>query len=546
MFSLLINLFMLTALPAGNVDSLVAQFEKAKGSARAEIATQIFKLLDEEEVTDSLMTVPAGINLDTLAMQVYYWAGEEKIANNDFSAASPLFDKAAALASKGKNLEIISDSYAELAYSLTREGKFDSAVQACEKAVDADTRLGDKDRLAISLNTMAYIYHMSRQGEEAEKYIRRSLELAKELNDTTKIALRYGTLSDILMAEGRFDDALESASEAFRLDSLSGNTAKMAIRRVQMAAPLFNMEQYDRAEKLLLQAEPVLAATGNMASLGICENQLGDIACRRENWKEAERHFGIAIQIYSHTGERLSESRARYGMYQALRHSDPAAAALHLERYAYLNDTIYSENVSRMTAEFDARYQNADLESRNEMLRNRIFWYSIVGLLVLIVLVLVFFLYYYRTREKLEAQEKRYHVLSERFSNLQNEVESQRPVGEKPETWLDNVDNILLELLQQGRADAKTLADKLCISSRNLSRKFYSATGLSTIDYILRFRMERACHLLSEGKMNISEVARECGIDDLAYFSRFFRKMTGMTPTEYQKVNSSSAKNSGL
>ena len=147
MFSLLINFFMLTALPAGNVDSLVAQFEKAKGSARAEIATQIFKLLDEEEVTDSLMTVSPGTHPDTVAMQVYYWAGEEKIANNDFSAASPLFDKAASLASKGKNLEIISDSYAELAYSLTREGKFDSAVQACEKAVDADTRLGDKDRL---------------------------------------------------------------------------------------------------------------------------------------------------------------------------------------------------------------------------------------------------------------------------------------------------------------------------------------------------------------------------------------------------------------
>ena len=33
----------------------------------------------------------------------------------------------------------------------------------------------------------------------------------------------------------------------------------------------------------------------------------------------------------------------------------------------------------------------------------------------------------------------------------------------------------------------------------------------------------------------VGEVARECGMDDIAYFSRFFKKMTGLSPTEFQK-----------
>lgn len=539
-FLLIITLVLLTAEP---FDALVGRFEKSRGREKVEVANAIFARLDEEEVTDSLMVFPVGIHPDSLALQVYYWSGEQKMVENDFKAASAYFTRAAELASRGKDLVMISDCYAELALSLTREGKFDLAVPACEKAIDADTRLGDKDRLVVSLNTMAYICHMSRQETEAEKYITRSLEMARELGDTTKIALRLGTRSDILLAEGRFDEALSSATEAFRLDSLSGNVPKMAIRRVQMAAPLFSKGEYDRAKHLLQQAEPVLAATGNLASLGICENQLGDIACKQERWDDAAKHFGKAVEIYTYTGERLSRSRAHYGMYQALRHSDPAAAALQLERYAYLNDTIYSENVSRMTADFNARYENAELRSRNEMLRQRTWITNLLALLALLVLVLGFVIYYYRTRARLVAQEQRFQLLNERFTHLSKEIEARnetlrdpqmRPVGASKD-WLDQVDAILAEQMNHGMVDVNALADRLCISPRQLSRKFNATVGLSSRDYILRYRIDRACKLLAEGEKNVGEVARECGIDDIAYFSRFFRKMTGMTPSEYQK-----------
>ncbi len=541
MLKLLIILGLLTAHP---VDSLVNLFDRAGGREKAVAANAVFARLDEDGVTDSLMVFGKGTHPDTLSVHVWYWAGEAKMVENDFGAAIPYFEKAGALAEKGKNLSLTSDCYAELAYCQTREGNLVQAVDACEKAIDADTRLGDKSRLAVSVNTMAYIYHMARRNEDAEKYIREALSLAKELNDTSKIAVRHGTLSDILMSMGRFDEALNNAREAFRLDSATNNVPKMAVRKVQIAAALFPSGQYDKAKSLLLEALPVLEQTGNLASLGICCNQLGDIACKQEAWDEAAKWFGTAVKIYSFTGEKMNESHAHYGMYQALRHSDPAAAALHLEKYAYLNDDIYNEDVSRMTSEYNARYENTQLQNKNKLLKMRNLYLGLSSLLLIVILALAFALYAWRSKAKQSEQEQRYALLRERFSHLEKEIEREsselgyredQPLSKPAGEWLDKVHAAMQELLAEGKLDVTSLADKLCVSSRQLARKFNQTMGYSTQDYILRYRIDYACRLFDETDKNITEVARECGIDDIAYFSRFFRKMTGVSPSEYRK-----------
>ena len=47
-------------------------------------------------------------------------------------------------------------------------------------------------------------------------------------------------------------------------------------------------------------------------------------------------------------------------------------------------------------------------------------------------------------------------------------------------------------------------------------------------------RMERAQQLLILPEYQISEVAAKCGIQDVRYFSKLFRKHTGQTPKEYR------------
>jgi AraC-like DNA-binding protein len=65
---------------------------------------------------------------------------------------------------------------------------------------------------------------------------------------------------------------------------------------------------------------------------------------------------------------------------------------------------------------------------------------------------------------------------------------------------------------------------------------FKSMMGLSPIVYINKKRLEKARGLLTATDQSISAIAEEIGME-LYYFSRIFRKQTGMSPTEYRKAS---------
>jgi len=79
------------------------------------------------------------------------------------------------------------------------------------------------------------------------------------------------------------------------------------------------------------------------------------------------------------------------------------------------------------------------------------------------------------------------------------------------------------------------LARMASLCERSLQRYFQQAFNMSPVDYINRLRMEKACQLLSEQTINITEVADAVGIPDSSYFSRLFRHFTGATPSAYRQ-----------
>ncbi|MBQ1231530.1 MAG: helix-turn-helix domain-containing protein [Clostridia bacterium] len=67
-----------------------------------------------------------------------------------------------------------------------------------------------------------------------------------------------------------------------------------------------------------------------------------------------------------------------------------------------------------------------------------------------------------------------------------------------------------------------------------LSSVFKKETGQSLTDYVNKKRIETAKHLLKNTNLQIQTVAQHCGILDLHYFSRMFKKYAGQTPSEYR------------
>ncbi len=86
------------------------------------------------------------------------------------------------------------------------------------------------------------------------------------------------------------------------------------------------------------------------------------------------------------------------------------------------------------------------------------------------------------------------------------------------------------------------LARSAYISSSRLSHLFKQATGMSPLDYVIRVRVDRACGLLTSTQRNITDIAFDVGFHDSSYFSRAFRKLTGVSPTGFRKTADLSGK----
>lgn len=78
------------------------------------------------------------------------------------------------------------------------------------------------------------------------------------------------------------------------------------------------------------------------------------------------------------------------------------------------------------------------------------------------------------------------------------------------------------------------MADSLHLNYSYLSSYFKQRTGENLTSYINRVRTDKAKELLLDHKLSVSEISRLTGFSDHNYFSKVFKKMTGMTPVEYR------------
>lgn len=79
-----------------------------------------------------------------------------------------------------------------------------------------------------------------------------------------------------------------------------------------------------------------------------------------------------------------------------------------------------------------------------------------------------------------------------------------------------------------------SVAEHVGLSSGYLCRIFKDETGGSINTYINNLRMNKAGELLSDKNSYIKEVAVAVGFEDQLYFSRLFKRYSGLTPSEYR------------
>ena len=107
--------------------------------------------------------------------------------------------------------------------------------------------------------------------------------------------------------------------------------------------------------------------------------------------------------------------------------------------------------------------------------------------------------------------------------------------------------NRFLELLfdrSQVLDSVSGYAEQLGISPSYLNKLVRTQTRHSAMDWVEIARVNWAKSLLMESDLSVGEVSLAIGVDDPSYFTRFFRKSTGMTPSEFRRAMAKKGKDS--
>lgn len=106
---------------------------------------------------------------------------------------------------------------------------------------------------------------------------------------------------------------------------------------------------------------------------------------------------------------------------------------------------------------------------------------------------------------------------------------------------VEQVTQYILENYAQ-KIKLQDLADSIQLSQSYLQVIFKEITGRTPIEHLVMVRINKAKELIKEGHRNITKVSELVGFNDAFYFSKCFKKIEGITPSEYRHVVSTQNK----
>lgn len=111
---------------------------------------------------------------------------------------------------------------------------------------------------------------------------------------------------------------------------------------------------------------------------------------------------------------------------------------------------------------------------------------------------------------------------------------------QKKDSRSDSMINFVINCINEDYSNCdfsvSSVADKLNISPAYLSAIFRQVTGINMSTYITDIRVKKACLLLENPALKMSDICSCIGYQDAHYFAKVFKKVKGLTPSEYRNL----------
>lgn len=135
---------------------------------------------------------------------------------------------------------------------------------------------------------------------------------------------------------------------------------------------------------------------------------------------------------------------------------------------------------------------------------------------------------------KEELSHEQLHVVESELQNIGFEL-----LNDTQTQLVQQIKNIIIDQIYHSHTEhiilSELLVNKLHKDYSALSKLFSATEGITIEQYAILQKVERIKELLSYNQLSLSEIAFQMGYSSVAHISSQFKRMTGMTPSEFKK-----------
>jgi AraC-like DNA-binding protein len=457
----------------------------------------------------------------------------------------------AALA-KNKTWDYYFNSWNVLVEMYMYQDKLQTALNESKKMYNDARKNKSNYGLGVASYCMGGIYQTMGQFKEAEKALKESVAMLSKEEDISLLLSAYNALGETLDGLGKYNElrtmatAWKSVLDQYQKKALAkGYTPALSGRYLYctLAAAVAEIEtrHYPQAAQLLKQAEKYAEGRKQIARFKLLQVESRyyaatkqydkAIACNSENMKIVAE-AGDSVSLLT-----VEEQQADY-LFATGKYKDAASM---YQSFIKHKDKISNAKFAKQLDEMRTIYEVDKLTLNKEMANNR-FYFSIAVCALLLIVIVLYIIYTHRLRRKNRILFDTI-TQSRKFQESLLDSESVKNNAQLDGEGLlyHRLCNIMKEeqLFKDPDIKREDLAAKLNTNRTYLAdavKKF--ADGITITEFINSYRLRYSAKLLAENpSLPINDVMMNCGFNSRSTFSRLFRDMYGMSPTEYRNIS---------
>jgi tetratricopeptide (TPR) repeat protein len=494
-FLIFILSFCSISLQASKVDSLKNELRKADIEEKADILNQLSALIKSISLDTSMIFAQLALEIaqkeknlkdEVNALynigNVYYYqskykealdyfdlafkrAGHEddlltaKIINRkgavyqeigEYSKAAQYYDTTLQISVRTNNKKGMATAYNNIGniYYLTSD--FQSAIEFYQKSTRIEEELGNRIGAAMSTINIGSIYFILGNMEKSEEYMLKALEVFREFDDYLYLTVIYINLGQIFVETGEYKKAVYNLNKAIKISEEKGYVLRKSQAYLTLGSAYEKKGDYKSAlstyKEALQIAEEIDEKLVELEALGY----MGDIYTKLKKYTDALYCLDQSEMIAEQTNNPYKLKDVYFSKSETYNlMGDYKNAYTYHKLYAFINDSVFTEEKNRQITEIETKYQTEkkekeliELTAENDknkltILKNRYFLYSLFAAILLILLsgIFLFRVNRIRNRQKtLELEQKLFrsqmnpHFIFNSLAAIQFYITKNKPI----------------------------------------------------------------------------------------------------------------------